>query len=83
MADTRMTEPEISKLLSIDGIDSRFTLCSIVSKRARQLEDDLYYAERDCKDVQNKKLNLEHGKAVSESVYELYEGKLRFKKVEE
>lgn len=83
MADSKMTEPEISELLKIEGIDSRFTLCSIVSKRARQLEDELYYAERDCKDVPNKKLNLEHGKAVSESVYELLEGKLKFKKVEE
>ena len=83
MADTRMTEPEISKLLSIDGIDSRFTLCSIVSKRARQLEDELYFAEKDCKDVQTKKLNREHGKAVSESVSELYEGRLKFKKVED
>ncbi|MBQ7445422.1 MAG: DNA-directed RNA polymerase subunit omega [Clostridia bacterium] len=83
MADSKMTEPEISELLKIEGIDSRFTLCSIVSKRARQLEDELYYAERDCKDVPNKKLNLEHGKAVSESVYELLEGKLTFKKVEE
>ncbi len=83
MADSKMTEPEISKLLSIEGIDSRFTLCSIVSKRARQLEDELYYAEKDCKDVPNKKLVLEHGKAVSESVYELYEGKLKFQRAEQ
>ncbi|MBO7397633.1 MAG: DNA-directed RNA polymerase subunit omega [Clostridia bacterium] len=77
-----MIEPEIAKLLSIDGIDSRFTLCAVVSKRARQLTDELHAADRDCKDVPEKKLSLEHGKAVAEAVYELYDGKLEFTKLD-
>ena len=54
-----MIEPEIAKLLEIEGVDSRFTLCAIVSKRARQLTDELFYAEKECKDVTDKTSFLE------------------------
>ena len=73
-----MIEPEIAKLLEIEGVDSRFTLCAIVSKRARQLTDELFYAEKECKDVTDKKLVLPHGKAVDEAVYELYDNEISF-----
>ncbi|MBP1586848.1 MAG: DNA-directed RNA polymerase subunit omega [Clostridia bacterium] len=73
-----MIEPEIAKLLEIEGVDSRFTLCAIVSKRARQLTDELFFAEKDCKDVMDKKLVLPHGKAVDEAVYELYDHEIQF-----
>jgi len=74
-----MIEPEIAELLNM--VDNRFTLCSIVSKRARQLNDDVRKAEKGAKDAladRNYNSSLAHGKAVTTAVYELYEKKLQY-----
>ncbi len=75
-----MIKPEIAELL--DMVDNRFTLCSIVSKRARQLNDDARKAERSAKDALSENSSLqvtfEHDKPVPTAVYELYEGKLKY-----
>lgn len=77
-----MITPEISELL--EKTDNRFALCSVVSKRARQLNDELRDAERSGRDAisaYNVQVNFEHDKPVASAVYELYEDKLKFEKV--
>lgn len=75
-----MIKPEIADLLNM--VDNRFTLCSIVSKRARQLNDDARKAERAAKDAlaENSGLavSFAHDKPVPTAVYELYEGELKY-----
>lgn len=77
-----MITPEISELLK--KTDNRFTLCAVVSKRARQLNDELREAEKFGKDAinaYNVTVGFEHDKPVASAIYELYEDKLKFEKV--
>lgn len=75
-----MIKPEIADLLNM--VDNRFTLCSIVSKRARQLNDDARKAERAAKDAladnNGLAVTFAHDKPVPTAVYELYEGELKY-----
>lgn len=74
-----MIEPEIAELLKL--VDNRFTLCSVVSKRAKSLNEQLRNAERSAEkamDEKHMKAQLEHDKPVPTAVFELYEGKLNY-----
>ena len=76
-----MAQIDVQKLLEKEEVGSRFALCSIVSKRARQLNDAAHFAERDCKDVLNeRKCTISIDKPVLEAVEELENDKLTIKR---
>ncbi len=62
-----MTNPPIDKL--IDMIDSKYALCCLVSKRARQLQDK-----------KPELLEENNAKAISYAAQEIFEGKVHIAK---
>ncbi|HEY8389606.1 MAG TPA: DNA-directed RNA polymerase subunit omega [Clostridia bacterium] len=62
-----MTEPPIDKLIGM--IDSKYALCCLISKRARQLQDK-----------KPEILEESNSKAISYAAQEFYEGKLTIAK---
>jgi DNA-directed RNA polymerase subunit omega len=75
-----MIEPRIETLL--DKVDSRYTLCILAAKRARQINS--YYSQlgegiRDFVPPQITRLG-EHPKPLSIALEEIAEGKFRFER---
>ena len=69
-----MIDPGIAELL--EKVDSRFTLCMLVAKRARQLTDISKPIKVD--GITSDAIVLDHEKPVPTAVYEVYEGKTTY-----